>query len=196
MATAKSKTRKKKLYTKSDYSSGDGMLTYVWGPALWHVLHTLSFNYPTSPTDADKKHYSQFIKSLQYVLPCKYCRTNLTENFKKCPILPTTMENRDSFSRYVYNLHETINTMLKKQSGLTYDNVRDRYEHFRARCLTSTPSIPNPMSVHSKGCTEPLVGKKSKCILRIVPHDDPSPPFAINSKCIPKRIKSLRTKRR
>ena len=187
MAITNSKTRKKKLYTQSDYSSSDGMLTYVWGPALWHVLHTLSFNYPTSPTVADKKHYSQFIKSLQYVLPCKYCRTNLTEHLKKYPLLPSTMETRESFSRYVYNLHETINTMLKKQSGLTYENVRDRYEHFRARCLTSTPS---------KGCTEPLVGKKSKCILKIVPIDDPSPPFTINSKCIPKRIKTLHTKRR
>ena len=30
---------------KKDYLSGDGMLTSVWGPSLWHYLHTMSFNY-------------------------------------------------------------------------------------------------------------------------------------------------------
>ena len=39
-----------------------------------------------------------------------------------------------------------------------------------------------------KGCTEPLLGKKAKCVLRIVPLDDPSPPFSINPKCVPKTI--------
>jgi len=27
------------------YNSDEGMLTKVWGPPLWHVLHTISFNY-------------------------------------------------------------------------------------------------------------------------------------------------------
>ena len=46
------------------------------------------------------------------------------------------MENRDKFSRYLYNLHEVINKMLHKKSNLSYDDVRERYEHFRARCVT------------------------------------------------------------
>jgi hypothetical protein len=37
---------KNKVYTEEDYKSGDGMLTTVWGPGLWHFLHTMSFNYP------------------------------------------------------------------------------------------------------------------------------------------------------
>ena len=31
-------------FSKKDYSSGDGMLTTVWGPSLWHYLHIMSFN--------------------------------------------------------------------------------------------------------------------------------------------------------
>lgn len=31
----------KRVYNKNDYKSGDGMLTSVWGPSLWHYLHTL-----------------------------------------------------------------------------------------------------------------------------------------------------------
>ena len=44
------------------------------------------------------------------------------------------MKNRDSFSRFIYDLHETINKMLNKQSNLSYEQVRDFYEHFRANC--------------------------------------------------------------
>ena len=56
------------------------MLTSVWGPSMWHYLHTMSFNYPVKPTQK-KKHYKEFILSLQHVLPCKYCRINLKKNF-------------------------------------------------------------------------------------------------------------------
>ena len=51
------KRKKKKIYIKKDYKSGDGMLTSVWGPSLWHYLHTMSFNYPVKPTNQDKKNY-------------------------------------------------------------------------------------------------------------------------------------------
>ena len=57
------------------------MLTTVWGPSLWHYLHILSFNFPIKPTSIQKKKHLEFIKNLQYTLPCKYCRINLRKNF-------------------------------------------------------------------------------------------------------------------
>ena len=50
------------------------------------------------------------------------------------PLTMKHMKNRNTFSRYIYRLHRLINKMLGKQSGLTYEAVRERYEHFRARC--------------------------------------------------------------
>ena len=173
------KTKKQKIYTKDDFNSGDGMLTAVWGPAMWHFLHTMSFNYPVNPTQEDKHNYMNFVKSLVHVLPCKYCRMNLKENFKKKPITLETMRSREIFSRYIYDLHEHINTMLKKKSGLSYTEVQERYEHFRARCLANEKKPKEP-----KGCTEPLFGKKSKCLIKIVPVDNNKPTFEINKQCI------------
>ena len=121
-------------YEDKDYSSNDGMLTTVWGPGIWHYLHTMSFNYPVNPTAEDKRHYRNFVLELQYVLPCGKCRKNLVKNFKKHPLTVSHMKSRETFSRYIYELHETVNKMLDKKSGLTYDKVRERYEHFRARC--------------------------------------------------------------
>ena len=76
------KTNKTRTFSSKDYMSGDGMLTSVWGPAAWHLLHTISFNYPINPTIENKKQYKEFVENLQYDLPCKYCRINLTNNLK------------------------------------------------------------------------------------------------------------------
>ena len=39
-----------------------------------------------------------------------------------------------------------------------------------------------------KGCTEPLVGKKAKCVLKIVPQEDKCNTFEVDKKCIKKRL--------
>jgi len=80
------KTRKSSVFNGKDYNSGDGFLTSVWGPPMWHFLHTMSFNYPINPTEKDKTHYKNFVLSLRNILPCKYCRINLTNNLKKKPL--------------------------------------------------------------------------------------------------------------
>lgn len=202
----KSHNRKKRgtkkqnnIYSKDEYNSGDGMLTTVWGPGMWHYLHTMSFNYPVNPTCDEKKHYRDFILSLQHVLPCKYCRMNLTRNFKQMPLKMSNMASRETFSRYVYELHELINKMLNKKSNLKYCDVRERYEHFRSRCTDEKPKLfeMNELKAlknktikknHSeKGCTEPLYGKKAKCIIKIVPQEEKGETFQMDDKCIKTR---------
>jgi hypothetical protein len=183
------KTKKNKvIYTSEDYNSGEGMLTSVWGPSIWHYLHILSFNYPVNPTLENKKQYKNFILNLQYTLPCKYCRKNLIKNFKKFPITNAVMTNRETFSKYIYELHELINKLLNKKSGLTYDMVKERYEHFRARCTSNQLWKVKTVKSKEKGCTEPLYGKKSKCIIKIVPQENKENTFQINKKCIKKRL--------
>ena len=198
--TLTNKSRSNKTYSKKDYNSGDGFLTTVWGPMMWSYLHTMSFNYPVNPTKEDKKHYKDFVENLQYVLPCKYCRMNLANNLKESPIQECHMANRDAFSRYIFNLHETVNKMLKKPSNLTFCQVRDRYENFRSRC-TEDPTVfqfkkeePPVSSIKSegkeKGCTEPLYGKKSKCVIKIIPQEDKQATFQMDRKCI--KVKTLK----
>ena len=180
---------KKRVFTKKQYNSGDGMLTSVWGPSMWHYLHTMSFNYPVEPTKENKHYYKEFVKNLQYTLPCKYCRINLKNNFKAHPIKECHMKNRESFSRYVYELHELVNKMLNKKSGLKYCDVRERYEHFRARCSNEKLKLFkfNKTKKKEKGCTEPLYGKKAKCIIKIVPHEKKCKTLEIDNKCLKKK---------
>jgi hypothetical protein len=175
------KTSKHKITKKNnfDYNSSNGMLTKVWGPTMWHYLHIMSFNYPLQPSKHDKKNYKQFILLLSNILPCKYCRINLKKNLKTLPLTQNYLKNRGSFSLYVYKLHELINNMLNKKSKLTYNDVRERYEHFRANCFKNTqPKIES-------GCTEPLNGEKSKCIIKIVPQNEKyNDSIQIDKRCI------------
>jgi hypothetical protein len=186
------KTKKKYIFKKKDYNAGDGMMTSVWGAPMWHYLHTMSFNYPVEPTQENKKHYRDFVLNLKNVLPCKYCRINLANNFKKKPLQMCHMKSRETFSRYIYELHETVNRMLNKKSNLTYCDVRERYEHFRSRCTDEKPKVftfkkANTRRKKEKGCTEPLYGKKAKCVINIVPQEDKSATFQMDKKCIKTR---------
>jgi len=149
-------------YSEDDFNSGNGMLTKVWGPCMWFFLHTISFNYPVNPTEEDKKNYRNFILDLKHVLPCKYCRINFKKNLKKNPLTMKNMKNRETFSKYIYYLHEDVNKMLHKKSNLTYKMVRNKFENYRARCGKNTTK-------KEKGCTNPLKGKKYKCKVNIIP---------------------------
>lgn len=193
MSTIKQEKKNNRTFKKKEYSSGDGMLTTIWGPSMWHFLHTMSFNYPVNPSKEDKKHYRDFVLNLQNVLPCKYCRQNLKTNFKAYPLTMADMANRDKFSRYIYKLHETVNKLLGKKSGLSYCDVRERYEHFRSRCTKDeNPTLlklskAKTLKKKEKGCTEPLYGKKAKCIIKIVPQEEKCKTLQIDKKCIKTR---------
>jgi hypothetical protein len=159
----------------------------------------MSFNYPVKPTAADKKHYRDFICNLRNVLPCRYCRENLKKNLKMLPLTNNDLKNRDKFSRWVFKLHELVNTMLGKNSGLKFCDVRERYEHFRSRCTQDSKVVSGKVlkehlkesekkEKKEKGCTEPLYGKKSQCIVKIVPQDKKNKTFQMDDKCIKKRV--------
>ena len=123
---------------------------------------------------------------------------DLTQNLKKLPLKSKNMISRATFSKYIFDLHELINTMLGKKSHLTYDIVRERYEHFRSRCTKSLNEMKKinkkamtNKTKYEKGCVEPLYGEKSKCILRIVPQDENYETFEINNKCIKRNLSSV-----
>lgn len=183
----------KYVFYEDEYNSGDGMMTLVWGPPFWHTLHTVSFNYPINPTKEHKKNYFNFYNNLQNILPCKYCRDNLVKNLTIIPLTLEVFKNRKNLSKWVYNLHELINKMLNKKSNLSYEDVRDRYEHFRSRCIEPTTKTKEFKNIE-KGCTEPLYGIKSKCVLNIIPRDNRTTSFKMDPKCVLKKGKKSKEK--
>lgn len=164
-----------------NYNSKNGFITKTWGPALWHVLHTISFNYPVKPTEENKNDYMNFIYILTKVLPCGACRENLKKNLKNTKFSRKVMKNRESFSKWVYQLHKHVNNMLNTPTPVTYKQVRHVYEHFRAQCVkkTTDPKV-------EKGCVDPAYHVKAKCIITIVPQDmETHSSIIIHPQCLP-----------
>jgi Erv1 / Alr family len=185
-------------FTENEYDSSDGMNVNFWGKILWSFLHTISFNYPVNPTEEDKNHYHEFLMALKHVIPCGACRENYAKNLKQIGYSRECLANRKSFSMFMYRLHNCVNKMLGKECSLTFNQVRDRYEMFRARCVNETPIIPKYKDkyVESKedGCVEPLFGIKSKSVISVVPIKTKGDVFHIDPKCILKRISKPDTK--
>ena len=148
---------KKNVFSTKDLIEGHlGPLVGVLSAMEWIKKH--------------KKNYKKFIMNLKNVLPCGHCRKNFPKNLKSVPLNSKTLKNRDNFSRWMYDLHEEVNKMLHKKSGLSYEQVRDRYEHFRSRCTKNPPKTKIMLmkkrrktrkKKKEKGCTEPLFGKKA-----------------------------------
>jgi hypothetical protein len=145
----------------------------------------------------DKKNYRDFILQLRFVLPCGKCRKNLYKNFQRLPLNICHMKSRETFSRYIYDLHELINEMLGKKSNLSYEDVKERYEHFRARCKTNNyKEFLGDVDKYNKtmkktkselGCTEPIYGEKAKCVIHIVPQKKKCDTFNIDKRCFSKK---------
>ena len=139
----------------SVFSSGNGMQTHVWGPLLWTFLHIVSFNYPVKPTVRQRLQYWDFLLKLRNVLPCRHCRENLQRNLVQAGLKPAVFDSRDTFSRFIYDLHNTVSQQLgKPRWDRSYEYLRSHIECVRARSSNKPKSATRGKEA---GCTEPVV---------------------------------------
>ena len=169
--------KKKNIRDKSNYESGDGFSTSIWGPAVWHFLHTISFNYKVKPTEEDKDHYMNFITGLGHVLPCGVCRDHYEENLKAAKFSRADLKDRHTFSCFIYKLHNLVNTKHHKRPlKVSYFRIRDNYEIFRAKCIPGKGCILTPDYIKSRARIE---------IAQAAENAD-KPSFFIDEKCYEK----------
>ena len=106
----------------------------VWGPHLWFVMHTMSFNYPKEPTLNDKKNYYNFFYNLTIILPCNECRKHFIDFFERNPI-KNYLINRDKLIEWVMRAHNNVNKLNNKPQW-TLDQV---FKHYQPIFLRSQP---------------------------------------------------------
>ena len=97
----------------------------IWGPKMWHILHTVSFTYPKSPTCEQKNQFKTFYMSLQHILPCSVCRSHYKENLKINPI-DNALDSRVDLVKWVIDFHNLVNYQLGKRQ-YSYDEVVKMY---------------------------------------------------------------------
>lgn len=120
------------------------MDTRFWGPSGWKLLHTVAFLYEPAAADAT----AEWLATLPYVLPCKFCRASLTDYYRAHPYGGAdVLRTRESFSRWMYKIHNCVNAKLREQ-GLNpspdppYKAVKGFYGKWLKRglvgCVTQT----------------------------------------------------------
>ena len=89
-----------------------GLNSNVWGSGAWIFLHSITLTYPNNPTENDKKIYKSFFETLGYLLPCNQCSNHYNEYLTFNPINRNVLENKETLTRWLYNLHNNVNHIL------------------------------------------------------------------------------------
>lgn len=118
----------------------------AWGPSGWKFIHIISFNYPEKPTTSEMANYKAFYENLKNILPCKYCRESYAGFIQELPI-DNYLSSRYKLAYWVYLIHNKVNNKLRKQGykippDPSFDQVKQYYEQFRAKCSNNTCRAP------------------------------------------------------
>jgi hypothetical protein len=158
----------------------NGLMTRLWGPSGWLFLHCITFGYPykidpTNPEHLAKQNdYYRFFYYLGKVLPCKYCRNSYDEFFESNSPM-RHLGSREELSKWLFDIHNLINDKLGVPGceRPTYDEIKTRYESFRAACKPLTEKERNDKA--GKGCIAPASGKPKRCVIKVVEYDQIAP---------------------
>lgn len=129
-------------------NKSNGLITKIWGPPCWDTLHAFSFGYPyENPTPEQKQNYKNFYLNMQHVLPCVYCRKSYTHFINTKPTImdDSVMENRETLSKWLHKLHERVNKKLGCEYNTTYEDLKNKWEECRARCIPGFPGCIMPV---------------------------------------------------
>jgi hypothetical protein len=108
------------------------MNTTFWGPDGWQFLHTLTFIYPENPDSNEKLKMKNFMNSICFILPCKYCRLSFNKYMQSLPI-DDYLDSRDLCIEWLYKIHNKVNKKLRIQGFCKHSNpdladIKTRYK--------------------------------------------------------------------
>jgi hypothetical protein len=103
------------------------MDTKFWGPSGWKLLHSITFMYEPATQKAAMR---DWLATIPYVLPCKFCRASLADYYRADP---PKLDSRLSLARWLYRIHGRVNNKLREQGQTipkdpTFSEVRRQYE--------------------------------------------------------------------
>lgn len=116
------------------------MNPHVWGPSFWFVLHTVSLNYPDTPTYAERRTHYDFYHIIRNILPCEMCREHYRELLEQYPIQPF-IDSKTSLVSWVVMIHNQVNQRLGFPM-IDRNEMLANYEQVYARGSFCDPACP------------------------------------------------------
>lgn len=82
--------------------------------------------------EKDKSAMRQFFELLPFVLPCKYCRSNLVHHYETNPLEPA-LKSKETLTKWLYQIHGLVNETLRSQGQTipndpSFSQVKEIYE--------------------------------------------------------------------
>lgn len=109
------------------------MNVWIWGPALWDVLHASSFL-----SDARGMSFRAIAEPLKELLPCRYCRDSYVGFYNT--VGPPSVNS----AQWLWHVHTLVDTKLASQK---LEAIIKRHEWPKSMCdelrLSLEPSVPS-----------------------------------------------------
>lgn len=106
----------------------------IWGPKFWFFLHTVAMCYPNHPNAVTKKKYYEFIQNIPMFIPVEKIANDFSKLLDEYPISPY-LDDRESFIRWVWFIHNKINEKLEKPKISLNDFYVKYYEEYKTTDL-------------------------------------------------------------
>lgn len=93
-----------------------------WGHHLWKLKHLISFEYPIINNSNERNAIKNFIYSLQYILPCQYCKMHFEYILQLHPLTDDILKVKIKFIIWLVELHNIVNVSLHKPE-ISFENA-------------------------------------------------------------------------
>lgn len=112
-----------------------GLITKIWGPPMWILLHSICYAYPISVTEKKKQQTLEFFELFGKILPCIYCRESYAKFIKEgiSQLTMQSVESRRNLTIWAFSLHESVNIKLNVNYAVKLYNVDSKYDAGRIK---------------------------------------------------------------
>lgn len=117
----------------------------TWGPILWKVIFDICWNMNNVELNKNQKFAIKvFFNSLQYLLPCKYCRESYCKYLKELGELPMLASSQGiqkqhdykslqwASLKWAFDLKNKVNDKLNKQDRISFEKVVQRMKTYQS----------------------------------------------------------------
>lgn len=90
-------------------------MTKYWGPLGWMTLHSISLNYPDTPSVEDKQILIRFMDNFSESITCQYCQSHFKTIFQTYKgLFPSWNSSKYDLFVFIARAHNTVNKRLDK----------------------------------------------------------------------------------
>jgi hypothetical protein len=104
----------------------------IWGPHYWFFLHSMAFNYPSTPNDTIRKKYYEVLHNFDLFIPHRDVAKYYRHLINKYPLKPY-LDSKEALVKWVWYIHNKVNTKLEKKTFTLQEFYEDYYRQYKKK---------------------------------------------------------------